>query len=234
MIRVPIWLNRGNLDSRYIPSGTNKIDCHFESAENMKRRHFMSVMLSHSGLGAAFLAATGCGTLMHPERRNQRHSNQIDWKVVALNGLGLLLFFIPGVIAFAVDFYTGAIYLPARHGHAANLESPANHPQDSSQASVSQASGFDRSAMIAPMIAPFGATQPASSPLGFHKISVPRDQLHLRSIEQIVSAHVGQPVLLQEDSRVSELSAIEAFDAQIRQHQSNQRFGHSLRKFVSV
>jgi len=196
----------------------------------MKRRHFMSVMLSHSGLGAAFLAATGCGTLMHPERRNQRHSNQIDWKVVALNGLGLLLFFIPGVIAFAVDFYTGAIYLPARHGHAASIESPANHPQESSQAGVSRSSEYDRSAMIAP----FGATRPATSSPGFHKISIARDQLHLRSIEQIVSAHVGQPVLLQEDSRVSELAGIEAFDAQIRQHHSDQRFGHSLRKFLSV
>lgn len=29
------------------------------------------------------------------------------------DGLGLLLFIIPGVIAFAVDFSTGAIYLPS-------------------------------------------------------------------------------------------------------------------------
>ena len=196
----------------------------------MKRRHFMSVLLSHSGLGAAILAATGCGTLMHPERRGQRHSNQMDWKIVALNGLGLLLFFIPGVIAFAVDFYTGAIYLPAGHGHADNSGSPANRPQDSSLASVKQESGFDRSAMIAP----FGAPQPAITQFGLRKISVPREQLRLRTIEQIVSAHVGQPVLLEEDSRISELSQIEEFDAQIRQHQSDQRFGHSLRKFLAV
>ena len=36
----------------------------------------------------------------------------LDWSIVALDGIGLLLFFIPGVIAFAVDFATGAIYLP--------------------------------------------------------------------------------------------------------------------------
>lgn len=36
--------------------------------------------------------------------------------MAALDGLGLVLFFVPGVIAFAVDFYTGAIYLPANHG----------------------------------------------------------------------------------------------------------------------
>jgi hypothetical protein len=44
---------------------------------------------------------------------NSPRSNDIDWKVAALNGLGLILFFVPGVVAFAVDFYTGAIYLPA-------------------------------------------------------------------------------------------------------------------------
>jgi hypothetical protein len=32
--------------------------------------------------------------------------------VVALDAVGLLLFFIPGVIAFAVDFSNGTIYLP--------------------------------------------------------------------------------------------------------------------------
>jgi hypothetical protein len=33
--------------------------------------------------------------------------------MVALDGVGLLFFFVPGIIAFAVDFMTGAIYLPA-------------------------------------------------------------------------------------------------------------------------
>ena len=36
--------------------------------------------------------------------------------------LGLLLFFLPGVIAFAVDFTTGAIYLPATAMPAALLK----------------------------------------------------------------------------------------------------------------
>jgi hypothetical protein len=50
--------------------------------------------------------------LLHPERRNQPPGGGLDWSIVALDGVGLLLFFIPGVIAFAVDFATGAIYLP--------------------------------------------------------------------------------------------------------------------------
>jgi hypothetical protein len=58
------------------------------------------------------LAAVGCGTILHPERRGQE-AGKLDWKIVGLDALGLLLFFIPGVIAFAVDFGTGAIYLPA-------------------------------------------------------------------------------------------------------------------------
>lgn len=57
------------------------------------------------------LQATGCGTIIYPERRGQA-AGKIDPQVAILDGLGLVLFIIPGVIAFAVDFATGAIYLP--------------------------------------------------------------------------------------------------------------------------
>src|SRR5262245_22527449 len=53
-----------------------------------------------------------CGTLFYSERCGRPHGGRIDWKIAALDGLGLILFFIPGVIAFVVDFSTGAIYLP--------------------------------------------------------------------------------------------------------------------------
>jgi hypothetical protein len=59
--------------------------------------------------GAVFLAS--CGTLIYPERCGQP-AGRLDVGVVALDGIGLLLFLVPGVIAFAVDFTTGAIYLP--------------------------------------------------------------------------------------------------------------------------
>lgn len=58
-------------------------------------------------------AAGGCGTILHPERRGQP-AGPLDWKIVALDTIGLLLFFIPGVIAFAVDFSNGTIYLPPK------------------------------------------------------------------------------------------------------------------------
>jgi hypothetical protein len=56
-----------------------------------------------------FLAS--CGTILYPERRGQP-AGRLDVGVVVLDGIGLLLFLVPGVIAFAVDFATGAIYLP--------------------------------------------------------------------------------------------------------------------------
>ena len=61
---------------------------------------------------AMMLGATSCGTILYPERRGQP-AGRIDAGIAVLDGIGLLLFFVPGVIAFGVDFATGAIYLPA-------------------------------------------------------------------------------------------------------------------------
>ena len=66
-----------------------------------------------SGLLAATLLIqlSGCGTLFYPERRGQL-KGQIDPAIAAMDAIGILFFVIPGLIAFAVDFGTGAIYLP--------------------------------------------------------------------------------------------------------------------------
>jgi len=53
----------------------------------------------------------GCGTILYPERRGQA-AGRMDVGIVVLDGLGLLLFIIPGVIAYAVDFSNGTIYIP--------------------------------------------------------------------------------------------------------------------------
>ncbi len=53
----------------------------------------------------------GCGTIMYPERRGQAVHGDVDTRVAVLDAVGLLFFIIPGLIAFGVDFYTGAIYL---------------------------------------------------------------------------------------------------------------------------
>jgi hypothetical protein len=62
-------------------------------------------------IGAFLLQITACGTIIYPERKGQV-GGKVDVGVAILDGLGLLLFIIPGVIAFAVDFSNGTIYLP--------------------------------------------------------------------------------------------------------------------------
>jgi len=61
---------------------------------------------------------TACGTIFYPERRGQI-DGRLDPAIVVLDAVGLLFYLIPGVIAFAVDFATGAIYLPG--GYQANI-----------------------------------------------------------------------------------------------------------------
>jgi len=63
----------------------------------------------------------GCGTIMYPERKGQK-AGRIDVGVALLDGLGLLLFLIPGVIAFAVDFNNGTIYLPGSSRSSLDLK----------------------------------------------------------------------------------------------------------------
>lgn len=60
---------------------------------------------------------TACGTILYPERHNQRPGH-LDPGVVVLDAVGLLFFVIPGVIAFAVDFSNNSIYLP--HGRSSS------------------------------------------------------------------------------------------------------------------
>jgi len=59
----------------------------------------------------ATLNLSACGTILYPERKGTV-SGTIDPAIAILDGLGLFLFIVPGVIAFAVDFTNGTIYLP--------------------------------------------------------------------------------------------------------------------------
>ncbi len=66
-------------------------------------------------IGGAIVAAlvtqlTACGTLFWPDRRGQIEG-RIDPVVAALDAIGILFYVLPGLIAFGVDFATGAIYL---------------------------------------------------------------------------------------------------------------------------
>ncbi|MDM8348098.1 polyribonucleotide nucleotidyltransferase [Pseudomonas sp. sp1636] len=65
-----------------------------------------------------------CGTLFFPDRRGQIEG-RIDPVVAALNAIGILFYVVPGLIAFGIDFATGAIYLPG--GNTAQIDPQELH-----------------------------------------------------------------------------------------------------------
>lgn len=73
------------------------------------KSRFLAVLLTLS-LSSQLIS---CGYLIHPERRGQKTMTNLDWPIVGLDAIGLIFFIIPGVIAFAIDFTSGTIYLPA-------------------------------------------------------------------------------------------------------------------------
>ena len=76
-------------------------------------KHFIIILLS--------VQLVSCGTILYPERRNQK-VGRIDVGVALLDGFWLLAGIIPGIIAFAVDFSSGAIYLPAKSVHGPDYD----------------------------------------------------------------------------------------------------------------
>lgn len=62
-------------------------------------------------VGVFSFQLASCGTLLYPERRGQT-GGKVDIGVALLDGIGLFFFLVPGIIAFAVDFSNGSIYLP--------------------------------------------------------------------------------------------------------------------------
>ena len=66
-------------------------------------------------LGASLAFQLACGTLLYPERHGRR-SGRVDPAVLILDGVLLFLFVVPGLVAYAIDFYTGAIYVARADG----------------------------------------------------------------------------------------------------------------------
>ena len=188
----------------------------------MQRRSFLSQSMPYVFFGAVG-CSSGCGTIFHSERIGQPHSRDIDWKVAALNGLGLLFFFVPGVVAFAVDFYTGAIYLPPEY--------LPYEPND----------GFPPPPEYTPpadFVPPPHAPLPQAAPLSeagtpsLHCLTIAREDLHPQGIRAAVEKHLGKTVNLEQTaSRVTELDRLEDFDQTRQFCQSNPRFGTAARQF---
>jgi len=68
-----------------------------------------------------------CGTLLYPERHGQR-SGRVDPAVLIFDGALLVLFIVPGLIAFGVDFHTGAVYLPGKGRSVSVVPIPTGEP----------------------------------------------------------------------------------------------------------
>lgn len=146
------------------------------------------VLLLSAVSATAAVYSAGCGTVLHPERRGQP-AGDLDWKIVALNGLGLLLFFVPGVIAFAVDFNNGSIYLPPNHYGATN--STSRPPAATAETSLQEQSSRQEKLV---------------------EVRIPPEKLSREQIETVVSAHTGQPVELAPGRfTTSELPSIDGF-----------------------
>ena len=62
-------------------------------------------------MAALFTQLTACGSIFFPDRRGQI-DGKIDPMIAVLDAVGLLFYVIPGLIAFGIDFATGAIYFP--------------------------------------------------------------------------------------------------------------------------
>ena len=170
----------------------------------VRRRTFVLQALSVGGV----ISINGCGSVLYPERVRTHHSRDIDWRVVALDGLGLILFFVPGVIAFVVDFYTGAIYLPPQR--AASYRPPASDPLQAT-------------------------AQPPDGTLSeghFEKVSVPAETLNQATIETTVARHTGKKVSLEDESaRVSPLPDLDHYPDQLARHRQDTAFGMATRNF---
>lgn len=73
-------------------------------------------------LVALLVSLTSCGYFLYPERRGQQKSD-FDYPILILDGSSLLfaavagqaVIAVVGVVALAVDFTSGSVYLPARN-----------------------------------------------------------------------------------------------------------------------
>jgi hypothetical protein len=87
----------------------------------MEKKMKNSKLLTHLLMITLTVNLVACGTLLYPERKGTQ-SGKIDPLVAGLDAAGLLFYIIPGVIAFVVDYNSGAIYLPRGRSSAAESD----------------------------------------------------------------------------------------------------------------
>jgi len=111
-------------------------------------------------IGGVLVAAlltqmTACGSIFFPDRRGQI-DGKVDPVVIGLYAIGLLFYIIPGLIAFGVDFATGAIYLPG--GSTAQINPAKLQPAIKADGSI------DNSKLQAILESELGRSLPLNDP----------------------------------------------------------------------
>ncbi|HXY37712.1 MAG TPA: hypothetical protein VEI07_26035 [Planctomycetaceae bacterium] len=142
---------------------------------------------------AAFsLHSASCGTIIHPERWGQPRTGPLDPSIVILDGIGVLLFVIPGVVAFIVDFSTGAIYLPG----PAFIPAPPRgiYPPAAFPPPGYPPPGTYPPAGSYPVPAAPSATTPPPPPVPMTRIDVDPTTLNKDKIQEIVRAQTGHDI----------------------------------------
>jgi hypothetical protein len=201
----------------------------------MRRREFLSRLAGWGLQSGIACCAVGCGTLLHSDRCGRPHGGRIDWKVAALDGLGLILFFVPGVIAFVVDFSTGAIYLPEPDltfpEYTPTPQEPGPALSNQPPAAVPTIQVPSHSVTAPTTEQPLPAWQ-VLEPADLKRVLAVREELGPQRIEQVVTNHVGRPVSLSNsDTRTSRLPRLDRFANQCLQHHTNRNFGSPAKTF---
>jgi hypothetical protein len=229
----------------------------------MHRREFLSRTVSTGLLSGATCYLTGCGTLLHSERQGRPHSRDLDWTIVALDALGLVLFFVPGVVAFAVDFYTGAIFLPHEGDDSCLGCEPERWPTEAVPPPPAVPHAVDSVHGIGvpspqfpqpqppqpqfpqpqqpqtqyPQLQPPQHQQPqlGSPQVGvLRQLTIPRSELNRQTIQQVVGRQIGRPVALADPAvRVSQLPRLDDFLVLRQRHRADRDFGASPQEFFA-
>jgi hypothetical protein len=140
---------------------------------------------------ALSIQAVSCGTIIHPERWGQPRTGPIDPSIVILDGLGVLLFVIPGVVAFVVDFSTGAIYLPGPPGYypapPGGYPPPPSYPPPGAYPAAGNYAAPGTSSAYPP---------PPPTGVPMTRIDVDPTQLNKDKIQAVIRAQTGRDVNL--------------------------------------
>ena len=112
----------------------------------------------------------------------------LDPSIVVLDGLGLLIFLVPGIAAIIVDFSTGAIYLPE----------PRFSPYPPPPGAYPQPGGYSAPGAYpppGPSGPPTGASSPPTAP-PLTRIDTVPGLLTKERIAAVVRAHTGREINL--------------------------------------